>query len=179
MPATRAALADPTRLKPIDKDKLLQVIIETPRGCRNKLAFDPAQRIFALKAVMPAGMAFPYDFGFVPRTIAPDGDPIDVLVLMDEPVFPGTLVPCRLIGVIEGEQTADGKTNRNDRLIAVANVTHQYNGIKKMSDLPKGMLKELGDFFVNYHRTMGKKFKVLGTFDAPTAWKLIKKSRKK
>src|ERR1700744_5459285 len=103
------SLADPTALKPIDKrDGLLQVIIETPAGSRNKFAFDPEQEIFALKKVLPAGMVFPYDFGFLPRTLAPDGDRIDVLLLMDEPAFPGCVVKARLIGVIEGEQL-DGK----------------------------------------------------------------------
>jgi inorganic pyrophosphatase len=87
------SLADPTKLKPIDKkDGFLQVIIETPAGSRNKFAFDPDQGIFALKKVLPAGMAFPYDFGFLPKTLAPDGDPIDVLLLMDEPAFPGCVV---------------------------------------------------------------------------------------
>ena len=91
------SLADPTRLKPIDKqDGLLQVIIETPKGSRNKFAFDPDQKIFTIKSVLPAGMSFPYDFGFLPRTIAPDGDPIDVLLLMDEPAFVG-LQPARPI----------------------------------------------------------------------------------
>jgi inorganic pyrophosphatase len=79
-------------------------LVETPKGSRNKYAFDPDQRIFELKKVLPAGMAFPYDFGFVPSTVAEDGDPVDVLVLMDEPAFPGCLLRCRLIGIIEGEQ---------------------------------------------------------------------------
>ncbi len=70
------SMADPTLLKPVDKqDGILQVIIETPKGSRNKFAFDPKQRIFMLKKVLPAGMAFPYDFGFLPQTLAPDGDP--------------------------------------------------------------------------------------------------------
>jgi inorganic pyrophosphatase len=81
-------LADPTRLKPFDSDdkQMLRVVIETPKGSRNKFAFDPEEHIFELKKVLPAGMTFPYDFGFVPSTKADDGDPVDVLVLMDEPV---------------------------------------------------------------------------------------------
>jgi inorganic pyrophosphatase len=72
------SLADPTKLKPLNKKEgPIQVIIETPAGSRNKFAFDPDQRIFSLKKVLPAGMVFPYDFGFVPQTLAPDGDPID------------------------------------------------------------------------------------------------------
>jgi inorganic pyrophosphatase len=87
----KKGMADPVRLQPRDPDdrKTIQVIIETPKGSRNKYAFDPKQRVFELKTVLPAGMFFPYDFGFIPSTVADDGDPIDVLVLMDEPAFPG------------------------------------------------------------------------------------------
>lgn len=84
-------LANPTRLKPFDSDdkQMLRVVIETPKGSRNKFAFAPDEHVFELKKVLPAGMTFPYDFGFVPLTKADDGDPVDVLVLMDEPAFPG------------------------------------------------------------------------------------------
>ena len=90
-------MADPSRLKPVygDDKQLLRVIVETPKGSRNKFAFDQDQHIFELKKVLPAGMAFPYDFGFVPSTEADDGDPVDVLVLMDEPAFPGCTLKCR------------------------------------------------------------------------------------
>ena len=86
-------LADPTQLKPLDSnDDTLQVIIETPKGSRNKYAYDTEQRSFSLTKVLPAGMAFPYDFGFLPKTLVPDGDAINVLLLMDEPAFPGCFV---------------------------------------------------------------------------------------
>jgi len=86
-------------------------VIETPKDCRNKYKFDPALRSFKLNRVLPDGMVFPYDFGFVPSTLADDGDPIDVLLLMDAPAFPGCIIESRLIGVIEGEQTEDGRRN--------------------------------------------------------------------
>src|SRR3984957_17924862 len=147
------SLADPTQLKPVDKeDGILQVIIETPKGSRNKFSFDMEQKIFSLKRVLPAGMVFPYDFGFLPKTLAPDGDPIDVLLLMDEPAYPGIAVRARLIGIIEGEQTDGKKKIRNDRLLAVAEMNHEYAHIKRLSDLPKKFLRELEEFFVNYHR---------------------------
>ncbi len=173
------SLADPTRLKPINKkDGLLTVIIETPAGSRNKFAFDPDQQIFALKKVLPAGMVFPYDFGFLPQTIAPDGDPIDVLLLMDEPAFPGCAVRARLIGIIEGEQL-DGKTKiRNDRLVAVADANHMYANIRKLKDLPEQWLKELQDFFVNYHDLEGKKYRLLGCKGSDAAFALIKKAQR-
>ncbi|HEX5236764.1 MAG TPA: inorganic diphosphatase [Silvibacterium sp.] len=173
------ALADPTRLKPIDKKSgLLQVIVETPAGSRNKFAYDPEQGIFALKKVLPAGMAFPYDFGFLPRTIAPDGDPIDVLLLMDEPAYPGCLVSSRLIGVIEGEQLDGKKKIRNDRLLAVAEANHRYSNIKKLTDLPSKWTKELQDFFVNYHSLEGKEYRLLGCRGAVIAMRLIKEAEK-
>jgi inorganic pyrophosphatase len=176
---TRKALADPTKLKPITKeDGILQVIIETPKGSRNKYAFDPEQGIFALKKVLPAGMSFPYDFGFLPRTLAGDGDPIDVLLLMDEPAFTGCLVPARLIGVIEGEQEDGRKKVRNDRLIAIAEGSHLYANVRKARDLPDQFLKELEEFFVNYHKLEGKRYKLLGCKGEAEASRLIKEAQK-
>jgi inorganic pyrophosphatase len=173
------SLADPTKLKPIDKsDGTLQVIIETPKGSHNKYSFDPDQEIFSLKKFLPAGMVFPYDFGFLPRTLADDNDPIDVLVLMDEPAFPGCLLRARLIGVIRGDQMDGKKRIRNDRLVAVAEATHVYADIKKLADLPRHFVKELEDFFVNYHKLEGKQYRLLGCGDAAEALRLIKQAKK-
>ncbi len=173
------SLADPTKLKPFAKEgRMLQVIVETPKGSRNKFAFDPKQEIFSLTKVLPAGMAFPYDFGFLPRTIAPDGDPIDVLLLMDEPAFPGCAVRARLLGVIEGEQLDGKKIVRNDRLVAVAEATHMYANIKKLKDLPSHFLTELEDFFVNYHKLEGKQYRLLGCKGIQVALHLVSKAQK-
>jgi inorganic pyrophosphatase len=175
----KSSLGDPTKLHPIDtKAGLLQVIIETPKGSRNKFSFDPDQEIFSLKSVLPAGMAFPYDFGFLPRTLADDGDPIDVLLLMDEPAYPGCLVRARLIGVIRGEQVDGKKRIRNDRLVAVAEANHFYANVKKLDDLPRHFVKELEDFFVNYHRLEGKQYKLLGSGGAGEALRFIKQAKK-
>jgi inorganic pyrophosphatase len=173
------SLVDPTQLKTLDpKDGLLQVIIETPKNSRNKFSFDVDQHIFALKKVLPAGMSFPYDFGFLPRTIAGDGDPIDVLVLMDEPAFPGCLLRARLIGVIEGEQQDGGKPIRNDRLVAVADANHSYTKIKRLKDLPRHFVEELETFFVNYHKLEGKTYKLLGCKGPAAAQTLVKQAQK-
>lgn len=159
--AKKNALANPVRLPPVDGNGQIQVVIETPKGSRNKYAFDPDQRTFKLKKVLPEGMVFPHDFGFIPSTKAEDGDPLDVLILMDEPAFPGCLVEARLIGVIEGEESEDGKKKRNDRLIAVCNTSHTHSNIKSVSDLNESLLREIEKFFVNYHANDGKTFKVL------------------
>ena len=173
-------LADPSRLKPLDPDddQIIKVIIETPKGSRNKYAFDPDEKAFTLKKVLPAGMAFPYDFGFVPSTEAEDGDPVDVLVLMDEPAFPGCLVKCRPIGVIEGEQGNGKKTERNDRVVAVDMANHQWQHIQRVNDLGKQFLKEIQEFFVNYHELTGKKYRILDVKGPGTARKCIEQAMK-
>jgi len=178
MPKNRKNPTDLSRLSPFDSEdkNLIQVIIETPRGSRNKFAYDPAQGVFEIKKVLPAGMTFPYEFGFVPSTKADDGDPIDVLVFMDEPSAPGCLAKCRLIGAIKGEQIDGRQTIRNDRLLAVERATHAYTEIKDINNVDKKLLQELEKFFVNYHNMEGKKYKVLGHCDAKSARKLLKKA---
>jgi inorganic pyrophosphatase len=172
-------LADPTHLKPFDKDEgnLVTVIIETPKGSRNKYAFDPEERIFALKKVLPAGMAFPYDFGFVPSTKGGDGDPLDVLVLMDEPAFPGCKLTCRIIGVIEGEQGNKKQTERNDRVIAIEDQNHSYAHVKRIDDLGKRFERELEEFFVNYHRLSGEQYRILALKGPAAGRRCVKQAR--
>src|ERR1700704_1223292 len=169
-------IADLSRLNPFDsKDKqILRVVIETPKGSRNKFAFDPDQHVFELKKVLPAGMTFPYDFGFVPSTEADDGDPVDVLVLMDEPAFPGCVLKCRPIGVIEGEQGDKKKTVRNDRIVAIQEDAHSWEDVKTIDDLGKQFCRELEEFFVNYHKLSGKEYRILGLKGPDQAWKLVK-----
>src|ERR1700676_2108574 len=159
-----SALADLSRLPSMnrDDDAIVQVVIETPKGSRNKYAFDPEQKVFQLKKVLPAGMAFPYDFGFVPSTEAEDGDPVDVLVLMDEPAFPRCLLKCRIVGVIEGEQGKKKEKERNDRIVAVEQENHSYAHVKHVDDLWKRFVREIEEFFVNYHELMGKKYSIIG-----------------
>jgi len=167
--------ANPVLLAPFDrKTDALQVIIETPKGSRNKYAFDESQGIFLLKRVLPAGMAFPYDFGFVPRTRAKDGDPVDVLVLMDEPAFVGCLLQCRIIGIIEGEQGRKKERERNDRIVAIEMDNHSFADIRHMDDLGKQFVNELEEFFVNYHDLSGKKYHILGANGPKEAERRIK-----
>jgi len=159
----KESMANPVRLAPnADSDeRLIQVVIETPKGSRNKYSFDTDQRTFELKKVLPVGMEFPYDFGFVPSTEAEDGDPVDVLVLMDEPAFPGCLLKCRPVGIIEGEQGEKKKAERNDRIVAIEQDNHSYAHIKHLKDLGKPFVNELEEFFINYHELSGKEYRVL------------------
>ena len=173
----KKTLRSPITLKPTAEDDkhVFRVVIETPKGSRNKYSLNPDERVFELKKVLPSGMTFPYDFGFVPSTLAEDGDPVDVLVLMDEAAFPGCVLKARLIGVIEGQQQGKNGKIRNDRIVAVEQDAHSFADIKGIADLGKQFLRELEQFFVNYHALSESKFKVLGTKGASHAMALIKR----
>jgi inorganic pyrophosphatase len=153
-------------------------IIETPSGSRNKYVWDQKRTAFRLTKVLPAGMVFPYNFGFVPGTEAADGDPLDVLVLMDAPAFPGCILDCILLGAIEAEQiNKKGKVVRNDRLIAADINDSTFSNIASIEQLPTVLLDEIKAFFVNYNQVEGKKFKILRICESRKAAKLIKKAR--
>jgi inorganic pyrophosphatase len=158
-------------------------VIETPRGSPNKYAYDPETGVFRLKAVLPAGANFPYDFGFLPGTQAEDGDPLDVLVMLDAAVPMGCVVTVRLIGVIEAAQTEQkrggkGKRIRNDRLIAVASHAHSREHVQKISDLPKQVLEEIEGFFGFYNDAHGKRFEPLRRRGPKAAHRLFKAAAK-
>lgn len=178
--AKTSKLKSPDQINPFKTgNKTLQVVIETPKGSRNKFAYDPKLGAYTLSTVLAEGMTFPYDFGFVPQTKDEDGDPTDVLLLMDEPAFTGCVVESRIVGVIQAEQTDDDGTVRNDRVLAVASHSHIHADIKEPKDLNSRMIKELEDFFVAYNKARGTRFKLLGVKDANVAMKLIKKTRVK
>jgi inorganic pyrophosphatase len=153
---------------------LVNVVIETPQGCRNKYKYLAEVGTFVLRKVLPVGHTFPFDFGFIPSTRGEDGDPLDVLLLQDSPTFAGCIVPARLIGVIEAKQTEEGKTQRNDRLIAVCDSCEMYKEVRSIKDLPRVIVEQIGHFFVSYNEEEGKRFKVLGERGPGTAVKLVK-----
>jgi inorganic pyrophosphatase len=140
---------------------LLNVVIETPKGCRNKYKYDEEHGLWRLSKVLPLGASFPFDFGFIPSTRGEDGDPLDVLVLLDEPAFPGCVVPARLIGIIEAEQTQGGKTVRNDRLVAVIETPYNPPAFQTLLELSPQCLAELEHFFISYNQMEGRQFKPL------------------
>jgi inorganic pyrophosphatase len=170
---------NPTKLDPFNdkKNGIVNAVVETPGGSRNKFKYDEDLGCFTLSGVLPEGMVFPHAFGFVPRTRAADGDPEDILVLMDEPSFAGCVVPSRLLGVMEAEQTErDGKRERNDRLIGAAAQSYEYSEVQTFNDLDKHVLTQIEQFFINYNKEKGKKFRVLQMRGPRQALKLLKKS---
>jgi inorganic pyrophosphatase len=155
----------------------MYVVIETPAGSRNKYKYVPEKKIFKLNKILPEGTSFPADFGFIPDTEGEDGDPLDVLVFMDAPAFPGCIVEVRIIGIIEAEQKEKGEDKvRNDRIIAVATDSLTYSDVKSIKDVNKNRLDEIEHFFEYYCEMDGKKFKMLGTDDKKKAVRLIQKN---
>ncbi|TDH26402.1 inorganic diphosphatase [Segetibacter sp. 3557_3] len=155
---------------------LLNAIIETPAGSRNKYVYDPELGIIRLKKVLPVGMVYPFDFGFVPGTRSGDGDPLDILVLMDEAVYPGCLVQASVLGMICAEQTsADGSIVNNDRVIAVANESLIYSNITGLEHLAENVLNEIISFFKNVHQHDGIDFRPQRLLEQNEALAMIRK----
>ena len=167
-------------LEPIDEETdCINVVVETSRDSRTKLTYDPEREAFVVKKVLPQGMSFPFDFGFIPSTKGGDGDPLDVLVLMEEAMPPGTIGPSRLIGVIEAVQTEDGESETNDRLIAVAEAHEIFSDVKQLSDLPDSIVTQIEQFFVNYNEQTGKIFEPKGRHGKQRATNILTQGRRK
>ncbi|HEX7967054.1 MAG TPA: inorganic diphosphatase [Stellaceae bacterium] len=177
MADTHAHLPVLSSLPAIDRETGdFSVVIETPKGSPNKYDYDATYSAFRLAGVLPEGQSFPYDFGFIPSTLGEDGDPLDVLVLLDAPVAVGCLLTARLIGVIEAEQREnDRRWVRNDRLLAVATHAHTHRHIRSLADLRPKLVDEIEAFFVNYNRAKGKKFKPRKRGGPKEAAKLVKR----
>lgn len=161
-------------LAPFDEESgHLNAIIDTPKGSRNKFKYDQKLGMFRLGGALPLGAVFPFDFGYIPSTRGGDGDPLDILILMDDPAFTGCLVPAKLIGVIEANQTEDQETTRNDRLIAVSADSRNHSHVRFLGDLNNNLVHEIGRFFVSYNETKGKKFEILSQRGPDHAVRLI------
>jgi inorganic pyrophosphatase len=151
------------------------VVVETPKGSRNKYKYDSTYIALRLGAVLAEGLAFPYDFGFIPSTLGDDGDPLDALLFLDQGVPPGTVATARLIGVLEVRQR-QGKERwkRNDRFLAVGTQAHAHQHLRTLGDLRDNLLDELEAFFVHYAGMNGKTLEVLARSRPQRAERLLK-----
>jgi len=157
-----------------EKTRQCRAVIETPSGSRNKFDYDPETGLFMLGGLLPAGMMFPFDFGFIPSTLGDDGDPLDILVLMDAPAYAGCLIEVRVIGLIEAKQTEDGKTEENARLFGAAVHSYQHEDLNSISDVSKTLLDQVSEFFISYNKQRGKKFTVTALGGPKKAIKFLK-----
>jgi inorganic pyrophosphatase len=162
------------------KDGLVVVVIETPSGSGTKVKFDAELGVYRMDRVLPAGMAFPFDFGFIPQTLAEDGDPLDAIVLLDAPVFPGCVLLARLIGVIEAEQQDGGKGpwKRNDRLVAVAGGPKGHSSLRTLRDVDPFRLDAIESFFSSYHALDGNRFRPTGRTGVRAAESAIRRANR-
>jgi len=150
-------------------------VVEAVKGTRNKFKFHPERGLFIHDSVLPAGAMYPFDFGFIPSTKADDGDPVDVLILLDEPAFVGAVVPVRLIGAITAKQRErNGVTERNDRLVGVAISSVLYRDIKALDDLPAPLLEQIEHFWISYNEVKGKEFTPLARVGPRAAANLVR-----
>lgn len=157
-----------------DKDqKLVNVIIETPRGSAHKFDLDHDSGLFQWSLELPAGLSFPCSFGFVPNTLAEDGDPLDIVLLIDDAIPSGTLLSCRLVGVLQVKQKEDGEWVRNDRLIAIADLSRSHADVNDISDLRQELIWDLQEFFATYNRMIERPFENVGTEGREVAYEML------
>jgi len=161
---------------PLEASEGYNVIVETPKGNRTKFAYDPETGLSLAKKLLAMSFAFPFPFGFFPSTEAEDGDPLDVLLITDADLATGSLVRCRLLGGIAMEETTDGNSFRNDRLLAVPLLLHQDRPPFELSDMPAAELEEIEDFLVAYQAADGKKARIVGRLDKAAAEAVVAKA---
>jgi len=162
------------RLPSFTKDRLVNVVVDTPSGSPAKFKYDKGNHCYKLSRLLPAGTVFPYNFGSIPATAAEDGDPLDLLILTDSPLFVGCLVQTKLLGVLIAVQSEGGKTIRNDRLIGVAVTEASPALYETLDDVPSVRLAEIEHFFISYNRVHGREFKPIRLGDQRTAERAVR-----
>ena len=155
--------------------RTVTAMVESPKGINHKLEFDAEEKRFTLTKILPAGLTFPFDFGFITDTRGEDGDPLDIVIVSEITSYPGTMIECRIVGSLAALQTErNGKTMRNDRYIGIPVVSQLFSEVKDIADLAEAIINQLEAFFRNYNEQAGKVFKVLERKDAQTAYLLMK-----
>jgi inorganic pyrophosphatase len=163
-----------------DDEGHLRVVVESPKGSPMKLAFDPDIGAMTLSRPLPSGVVFPFDFGFVPGTLAPDGDPLDALVLHDSASYPGVVIACDVVGAVGLEEDGeDGARRRNDRLIVIPAEDPRARAEHGASALTARWKKELEQFFRSATFFERKNVKILGWLHKTKAMDLVGEARKK
>ncbi|MEM8723371.1 MAG: inorganic diphosphatase [Cyanobacteria bacterium P01_G01_bin.39] len=148
---------------------VINVLIEIPGGSKNKYEFDKDMNAFALDRVLFASVKYPYDYGFVPNTLADDGDPLDGMVMMDEPTFPGCVIAARPIGML---LMIDGG-DRDEKILCVPAEDPRYNEVKSLKDIAPHRLEEIAEFFRTYKNLEKKVTEIQGWKDVDAVTPLV------
>lgn len=149
------------------------VIVEIPRFSTNKYEFDPELGVMRLNRVLFSPLFYPWDYGFIPQTLYVDGDPIDALVLVSHPTYPGVVVDCKPIGVLEmrDEQMPD------EKILCVASFDPRFGSRESMSELNQHTVDEIHHFFEVYKQLEKKEVEVIGWRGKEYALEIIEKYR--
>ncbi len=152
----------------------LVCVVEIPKGSRNKYEYDPALGGIKLDRFVSASVVYPTDYGFVPNTLAPDGDPLDVLICVSEPTFPGCMVPSKVIGLFK---MSDEK-GPDDHVMCVPCDDPGWNQMEAIEDLPEQLRREIGHFFAVYKDLDAERHsEVHGWGTREEAWDTIARAR--
>lgn len=152
--------------------EVVYAVIEIPKGSRNKYEYDKDMEAFALDRVLYSPFIYPAEYGIIPQTLYDDGDPMDILVLMEQPTFPGCVIESRPIGIM---RMIDGG-DQDDKILAVPLHDPRYGEVKDIDDVPSHLLKEIEHFFKEYKFLEGKSTEVLGWEIADKAFEAVEHS---
>lgn len=153
---------------------VVEAIIEIPFRSRNKYEIDKKTGRIKLDRVLYSAMGYPAEYGTIENTLAPDGDPLDILVLATEPTYPGCIVPARIIGYLK--MMDDGKGDY--KLLAVVDTDHRFDEIKDINDVTEATLMEIKNFFENYKQLQNIKVEVGDYYNKEEALKLLEECKK-
>ncbi|MFH1470515.1 MAG: inorganic diphosphatase [Candidatus Micrarchaeota archaeon] len=154
---------------------VVTVVVEIPKGSQNKYEYDKKNKAFKLDRVLFSPFHYPGDYGFIPKTLAEDGDPLDALVLVSHPTFTGALIEAKPIGALGMK---DGKDN-DEKILCVPLYDQRFSHLKDMDDLQEPVAMEIAHFFKVYKELEHKRVKVLGWEGAEYARKIISESIKR
>lgn len=158
-----------------DTPKIVRMIVEIPKNSRNKYEYDEELEIFRLDRFLYSPMHYPGDYGFIPGTLGEDGDPLDVLTVVEEPSFSGCLVEVRPVGVLR----MIDRSRRDQKILAVQHHNPRYDGIDTVKQLFPHLRREIEHFFTIYKELENKKTKILGWSAAREARRIVMASRKR
>ena len=159
-------------VSPRNEDGTVNVFVETPKGSRHKYNIDE-HGLVKIALELPEGVSFPFSFGFVPNTVAPDGDALDILLVTAGQVPAGALIAARVVGVLKMENDEDGEMLRNDRVVAVATMSRVYDYVETLEDLQETFVWDAGEFFETYNRMIDRPFNLIGRGDRDEAEDLL------
>jgi inorganic pyrophosphatase len=173
---------DLTTIPTFARDDVFHVIVETPRGSGLKLKYESKWEAMSISRPLPLGVVYPYDWGFVPSTSGPDGDPLDAMVLWDVPAYPGVVLECRAVGVLQVEQNRENhhpsQRIRNDRIMAIPVEARRERTMETVQNLPERVRQELQQFAIAATALEGKDVRIVGWGDADAAVRLVRETMK-